>query len=244
MKRKFRDPKRVEKDVKKEVKRDRKVIGADNADAVREAIKTPAAVRKAEASLPSAPLSSVDTKSATKPLPKAGGEKSFSQAFREARSGGAKTFMWRGKSYTTQMKGEAPKRTVSAAKKPAAPAAKPAPAPAKATPAPAKAAPPAAKATPAKPAQRGPVRDYGRAASNASLTPRPDPAKTAAAKEAAGKGQSPTFRRDVGTQKPSRFLPGGKINPAALNPDGTFKYAKGGSIDGCAMRGKTKARKR
>lgn len=237
MKRKFRDPKRVEKDVRKEVKRDRKVIGADKAGAVRDAIKTPAAVRKAEANLPSAPLSSVDTKSAAKPLPKAGGEKSFSQAFREARSGGAKTFMWRGKSYTTQMKGEAPKRTVSATKKPAAPAAK-------AVPAPAKAAPPAAKAALAKPAQRGPVHNYGRAAGNASLTPRPDPAKSAAAKEAVGKGQSPTFRRDVGTQKPSRFLPGGKINPAALNPDGTFKYAKGGSIDGCAMRGKTKARKR
>lgn len=237
MKRKFRDPKRVEKDVRKEVKRDRKTIGADKADAVREAVKTPAAVRKAEASLPSTPLSSVDTKSAAKPLPKAGGEKSFSQAFREARSGGAKTFMWRGKSYTTQMKGEAPKRTVSAAKKPAAPAAR-------AAPAPAKAAPPAAKAAPAKPAQRGPVRDYGRAAGNASLTPRPDPAKSAAAKEASGKGQSPTFRRDAVTQKPSRFLPSGKINPAALNPDGTFKYAKGGSIDGCAVRGKTKAGKR
>lgn len=44
-------------------------------------------------------------------------EKTFGQAFAEARKGGGKTFTWRGKSYTTETKEEAAKKAATSVKK-------------------------------------------------------------------------------------------------------------------------------
>ena len=63
-------------------------------------------VAKAEDKLADkAPLSSVNVPAASVP------KQSFKEAFAAARKAGDKTFKWEGKSFTTQLKGEGPKRT-------------------------------------------------------------------------------------------------------------------------------------
>jgi hypothetical protein len=52
-------------------------------------------------------------------------KQTFGAAFADARKSGAKTFTWNGKSYTTEVKGQAP--AAKSSSKPAAPASKPAP---------------------------------------------------------------------------------------------------------------------
>jgi hypothetical protein len=166
--------------------------------------------------------------------PAAGG--SFSSAFAAARKAGDKTFTWKGKSFTTEMAGEkkaAPARS--------APAKAPASTPAK-IPAPAKAI--ADRAAGYREAFQG--RDG--VAKFTKETPKPKAAKPESpwAKDASGgyKDNSAAARRtrlgdalSLGTTAVIRNwgsedrAKGGAIK----------KYAKGGSIDGCAVRGKTKA---
>jgi hypothetical protein len=110
------------------------------------------------------PMSDSETKSVSKAQPSSGASPlSFSAAFRAARKDGDKTFMWKGKSFTTEMAGEKKSAPPPVRRAPASPA-KAAPAsPAKAsastttaaTPStPKKDNPPAAKATAATPATK------------------------------------------------------------------------------------------
>lgn len=167
--------------------------------------------------------------------PAAGGS-SFGAAFAAARKAGDKTFTWKGKSFTTEMAGEkkaAPARS--------APAKAPASTPAK-IPAPAKAV--ADRAAGYREAFQG--RDG--VAKFTKETPKPKAAKPESpwAKDASGgyKDNSAAARRTrlgdalslgataiIRNRGSEDRAKGGAIK----------KYAKGGSIDGCAVRGKTKA---
>lgn len=168
--------------------------------------------------------------------PAAGGS-SFGAAFAAARKAGDKTFTWRGKSFTTEMAGEkkaAPARS--------APAKAPASTPAK-IPAPAKAVADRAAGYRAM---------FQRSDGTAGFT-KDTPKPKAEPKQDPNWGRKVIAKRDAEAAAKRRFLPDGRLNPAAVRKDGTVDmsykakggsvkgYAKGGSIDGCAVRGKTKA---
>ena len=179
--------------------------------------------------------------------------RSFGEAFRAARASGAKTFKWEGKpgtTFTTKMANDAPKRSAPAsASKPAAP--KPtAPKPS----APASTSKPAAatpkRTSPLMEAKIGSGKDQLLAnieRRNKLIAPKSEPGFFArkmadisahnkatldtvrAAKAARDKAENERNSRPVGPQK------------ADWSKALTKKYAKGGSVDGCAIRGKTRA---
>lgn len=175
---------------------------------------------------------------------------SFGSAFKAARSSGDKTFTWRGTSYTTKTAGDKPsapiKRAAPTASKPAAAA------PAKRTEAPRSAGP----------MKSGFKSAMGPSASsdfsNAKVPSRLNPANKSAAPK-----KRPLFGEDgiiAGYDSPATIAKKraeGEAKAKAGNPfyksyltkpggmkkgGATKKFAKGGSIDGCAVRGKTKAR--
>lgn len=192
--------------------------------------ETPAAVKKAEED--TAPkLSSVDTPSVkAKPT-------SFREAFREAREKGLKTFTWDGKpgvTFTTQLASEKkapPKRqgagTPSGAGKTGA-----------------------ASTGLSTAGERGARQTYAglvnkNIAARANLpkpaagssTPKEDTRKIA--RDRAAANQDPNFGRKLLAQRAAqdaakpRFLPDGRLNPAAIRKDGTIDMsykAKGGSV--------------
>lgn len=173
---------------------------------------------------------------------------SFSQAFRAARNelGAGKTFTWQGKSYSTNMAGEG--------------ASKP-----KATSAPVKRDTPAAKADGMGTLRRGtsamagalgrvnPVRkpmtgDGDSAAKLAAdikrgspfdkkATPAPSDPHADRVKAMIAAGKDP--KASGYARSRAKFY---ENNPDAMKKGGKVKkYAKGGSVDGCAIRGKTRA---
>jgi hypothetical protein len=165
----------------------------------------------------------------------------FGSAFKAARAAGDKTFTWRGKSYATKTAGDKP----SAPAKRAAPAAKPA-------------APKVAAAAPAKsPAPRSMGSNASSDFDKVKVPSRLNPANKSAAPK-----KRPLFGEDgiiAGYDSPATAAKKdaeGKAKAKAGNPfyksystksggmkkgGAVKKFAKGGSIDGCAVRGKTKA---
>lgn len=179
------------------------------------------------------------------------GSLSFADAFKSARASGDKTFTWRGKSFTTQMKGDTAPAKVSkpAAKvnKPAAPAAKTpsAPAASKAVPAPAAKAPPTSWTTSNAPkylqrgqgAYEGPV--VGRQVESVAPTPQAKPGGREAALRASAANRAKT-RTD--TQAQAKAAEDKRQADIAKAKAKGVWFAKGGSIDGIAQRGKTRCK--
>ena len=171
------------------------------------------------------------------------GSLSFGDAFKAARASGDKTFTWKGKSFTTQMAGEsAPgKRTAPAAKvnKPAAPAAK-----APATPAKAPATPASWTASSApkyltrgQGAYEGPV--VGRqveAPAPASMN-KPKSREQLLAEARANRAKTRTAPQARAQADESKR----QADIAKAKAKGVW-FAKGGSIDGIARRGKTRCK--
>lgn len=178
------------------------------------------------------PMSATETKSVTKAQPKSGASPmSFSAAFAAARKDGDKTFTWKGKSYTTQLASEK--------KAPAAPARR-APTPtAKAAPTPVKASTPKQVEKPSLAAaferagsKATPITSVGKAPrllDRSTATPAPTYAQQRAAKLARLKSEGEAAGASKYAQDRYRYA------------KETGMYAKGGKIDGCAVRGKTKA---
>ena len=151
----------------------------------------------------------------------------FSEAFKANRMAGNKTFTWKGKSYTTKMAGEGASRSA-----PSKPAAKPA-------------------ATVSKPA----------ATDNKPATTTSKPAATTSKPAAAAKPKGSSYLSGVGGARSAAATTARKEGTAGK--DGMFDrfsrwvhqtnlaqqerqkkkygYAKGGKIDGIAVRGKTRA---
>jgi len=144
----------------------------------------------------------------------------FKDAFAAARKAGDKTFTWQGKSFTTQVKGES---------KPAArPAARSAPKPAADT------------------TRRAPAPEKKNDEIVVKAPPKGDERRrtysSAESRERAG--------RMLGSLASAPFKALAEYNPAslllksAMKKGGSVKgYAKGGKIDGCAVRGKTRAKR-
>lgn len=157
---------------------------------------------------------------------------SFGEAFRAARAdkGAGKTFTWAGKSYSTNAASDAPKR---AAPTPAATVKRAAPTPAAST------SNSRAKAELARTAARSQknIRE-NRAENQADFRKRTQERNSATS----GKLSSPVYMtkegRDViaGRTK-AKPEPVKRIGYSTDNK----RYAKGGSVDGCAVRGKTRA---
>lgn len=169
---------------------------------------------------------------------------SFGSAFKAARSSGDKTFTWHGKSYSTKTAGDKP----STPAKRAAPAAKPAASkPAASKPA----APAPAKRTEA-PRSAGPMKSGFKSAmgpsassdfSNAKIPSRLNPANKSAPAKASRPSVADVTRTDIAGRKVDLSPDKKRKLQEAINRSGARSgFAKGGSIDGCAVRGKTKAR--
>lgn len=176
---------------------------------------------------------------------------SFAEKFKANRMAGNKTFTYNGKTYTTKMAGEgtAPARRPAAAKPATAPTsatpAKPATAPRSATPA----KPAATTAAPARVAPKTPPKRDNTAAGRrermgkvfASLNPFRD--TSAREKEIAKAASKP---RDYAADR-ARMKAEKLAEKAARRKELGIrepKMAKGGSIDGAAIRGKTRAMKK
>ncbi len=188
-------------------------------------------------------MSAAETKAVEKAKPGTAKSTSFGAAFAAARKGGDKTFTWNGKSYTTQL----------ASEKKAAPARRAAPATRASTPAPA----PKNEGKPGIPAAAKSVADKAAgyraafqrqdgqagfskpkaAATSPASTPKP------AAKGDVVKRSQDTARagsRSLGL-RPANFAPVSEARRKQIEEAQKRGYAKGGKIDGCAVRGKTKA---
>jgi hypothetical protein len=175
------------------------------------------------------------------------GRSSFGAAFAAARKAGDKTFTWRGKSFTTEMAGE----KKSAPAKAAAPAR--AAAPAKTQAAPARASIPApARAVAAKAAGYSAAfqRQDGRAGFSKSAPKAEVPKAEApkAAPKSAPKGDAVKRVQSSATAgsrslglRPANFAPVSEARRKQIEEAQRKGYAKGGKIDGIAVRGKTKA---
>lgn len=181
----------------------------------------------------------------------------FGDAFKAARAAGDKTFTWRGKSYTTDMAGEkkaAPRPTR------AAPASTPKPAASTtARAAPASTPKPAASA-PAAAGKKGLSGDeYSRAVSSGFIPPHASDEDRANIRAAIKAKQDAKYAQPYVPPKPkdkpfseaalnatirrSNANPWSNQNIARAKGGPVKKYAKGGKIDGCAVRGKTKAKR-
>lgn len=188
---------------------------------------------------------------------------SFGEAFKAARAAGDKTFTFGGKSFTTKMAGEGAKRPVTASaptKKVEAPKATAGvSASTRSFMSKLPTAPKAQSATPAKPAATNKP-----AASTPAKSQRPNSVVTgrerlsqffsgirAREKEIGEKAKTATDRtaerKRVAGQTGAAMLAERqrKISEAGKKQvrkvEGNKRYAKGGSIDGCAIRGKTRA---
>lgn len=175
--------------------------------------------------------------------------RTFGAAFRAAREAGDKTFTWRGKSYGTKLAGEGsstPRR---------APVRKSTPTPVDAR-----------RSDNPAPSSRI-QQDYDRgAAMRKSLTPtseRVTPDMIAAVRRFAGPdvpaynafGDKPSAaqlqrqsearaRAAANWKKAGETVASGKKKGGSVKKScGGMKYAKGGSVDGCAVRGKTRAKR-
>lgn len=217
------------------------------------------------------PASSAQIAAATSPAAKTGssGSQTFAQAFRAAREGGGKTFTWRGKSYSTKMAGgggssRATPRANTPAKPPAPkgnPAVKRNVTTAAVEQATGRSTTPGASTLTAD--QQGRAQDFrsafqGRGSTTAPTARAATPTVTpAAARRAVAEEQGRTQSR-VSAQglNPSRTAPvtdarAQQIAEAIARREARLKegknpygFAKGGSVDGIAVRGKTRAKTR
>jgi hypothetical protein len=153
-------------------------------------------------------------------IPKVGEDKparqSFSQAFAAARKSGAKTFMWNGKRFTTELEGEKKSVAPSTAKQPATTSTKTS-------------------------GGRGPIT--GR---QVDVTP----------KSSSASSQKSNVSNVTNTNKKMYVTPWDNIEPSSIvklyrriqergrASDPTLNKAKGGKIDGIAVRGKTRAKRK
>lgn len=165
-------------------------------------------------------------------------EGSFGSAFAAARKAGDKAFTWKGKSYTTAMKGEGSSASAKPVTKPTAPSS----------------VKPVAKATPMlTPRTSGIPMKPAAPSSGGKLLMKDRPAPSSGGKllqqkdsfaKPAPKGKSLLDRwSDAATSKPgsrdeyfrSRIM-------QKTRGEAAEGKAKGGKIDGCAIRGKTRAK--
>lgn len=166
---------------------------------------------------------------------------SFAQRFRmeRDRQGAGGTFTWRGKSFSTKMASDAPKSAPKAAR---------ASAQTKAASAPERASASAAKPTAGS--NLGSIQTKGaalRAAMSGPATPAPSkptkPANYSLARPSDWAGKLPSTDRKL-TAEQQRKIGEAQARGKSRWEEARKKvasYAKGGKIDGCAVRGKTKA---
>jgi len=187
-------------------------------------------------------MSAAETKSVEKAKPASGAAKpsSFAAAFRAARKAAVdagrdpdkEIFTWGGQKKVAKL------ATSGSKPAPAARASTPTAAPKQVN---KPSIPAAAKAVADKAAgyRAAFQRQDGQAGFSKSQTPAPK-----APAQDPNWGRKVIAKRDAEAAAKRRFLPDGRLNPAAVKSDGsvdmTYK-AKGGKIDGCAVRGKTKA---
>ena len=181
-------------------------------------------------------MSAAETKSVSKAQPSSGASPlSFGAAFAAARKDGDKTFTWRGKSYTTQLASEK-KAAPAPVRRAPAPEAKKATASATPASAPKKVEAPSMKGAferaqaASKPA---PITSVGAAPRLLDSRTKGTPAPTYAQQRAA---KLESMRRDAEAPGASTYAKDRYRMAKESN-----MYAKGGKIDGCAVRGKTKA---
>ncbi len=179
-------------------------------------------------------MSAAETKSVSKAQPSSGASPlSFSAAFAAARKGGDKTFTWKGKSYTTQLASE--KKAAPAPVRRAAPA--PTPAAKRSTtpaPAPKKVEAPNLKTAFARAGNKPtPITSTGKTPRLLDRSTKGTPAPTYAQQRAT---KLENMRRDAEAPGASNYA-----KDRYRMAKETNMYAKGGKIDGCAVRGKTKA---
>lgn len=153
-------------------------------------------------------------------------KQSFGEAFKAHRAAGDKTFTWGGKSFTTAVKGSSPSRSAPKATAPKAKVEKPS-----VVPAAQRSGRPLTAATPGLLSTRAQT----------------DMAAAAKAKSKALRDQAAANRIRLLTAKPKRDQEsitkgssGRAYTPQELS--GMSGYKKGGSIDGIAVRGKTRAK--
>lgn len=180
-------------------------------------------------------MSAAETKAVEKAKPGAAKPTSFGAAFAAARKGGNKTFTWNGKSYTTQLASE--KKAASAPVRRAAPAptstAKASTAKASTTPAPASKQVEAPSMKGAFEAAKSKLSSYGAAPRLLSRDTKGSPPP---------KVSRPSLEQIANQNKPLTAEQRRKLEEARMRTGmRSSGLAKGGKIDGCAVRGKTKA---
>jgi hypothetical protein len=196
-----------------------KKIGRNVGESIKglESIKTPTPDMKADDTLKAA--------TAPKKAP------SFGEAFKAARASGDKSFTWAGKSYTTKMAGEGAKRSTptrsgtGSAAKTEAPKAKSDVS--GATRSFVAKTPLAPKAEAAKPQQQKPKRDNTAAGRRERMGKFLSALNPYNQKDAKGPSGKPILLTGDAARKANKGTIGG--------------YAKGGKVDGIAIRGKTRA---
>lgn len=176
----------------------------------------------------------------------------FKEAFKANRMAGNKTFTWGGKSFSTKMAGEDAKRPVTAS----APAKKPEvtkPAPVATRTSSSAASAPSKPAATNKPAASTPAKSQR---PNSVVTGRErlsqffsgvrardkeigEKAKTATDRTAERKRVAGQTGAAMLAERQRKISEAGKKQVRKV--EGNKRYAKGGSIDGCAIRGKTRA---
>lgn len=175
---------------------------------------------------------------------------SFGSAFKAARSSGDKTFTWRGTSYTTDLASDKPKRSAPAPTRSTSARATPAAAPARATPA---AAPKYSaddfkrpKTPPKYSADdfKGPRIGRASALDTAKVTGFPRYSSSTAAPKVSKPTVSDVTATDfTGAKRNLSPEQKRKLQEAIARSGTRSSFAKGGSIDGCAVRGKTRAKR-
>ena len=151
---------------------------------------------------------------------------SFGEAFKAARAAGDKTFSWAGKSYTTNVAGEGAKRPATAS----APAKKPE-------------TPKAADVSASTRSFMSKLSLAPKAETRTATKPRTSKDRSAEARERMGKffsSLNPYNQADAKGKAGKPLILTGEAARKA-NKGTVGGYAKGGKIDGCAIRGKTRA---
>jgi hypothetical protein len=209
------------------------------------AAKTGEALKKDRDTSTASMMSEMASKRSTKPTaPAASKGQSFGAAFAAARKAGDKTFSWKGKSFTTQMAGE---KKSSPASAPATKTKDYAPKGGFKGSAPSsmvgKSAPSMLKKSPGKNSSdyTGPVKSKGNSSDYVPMSSRgPQSGFPSAAKPAAKSAPKPAAKDQWSGAKAAPMLT--KMPPKnSSDYKGAARKAKGGSIDGCATKGKTKA---
>ncbi len=175
-------------------------------------------------------MSAAETKAVEKAKPGAAKPTSFGAAFAAARKGGNKTFTWNGKSYTTQLASE--KKAAPTPVRRAAPA--PTPATKRSTtPAPASKQVEAPSMKGAFEAAKSKLSSYGAAPRLLNRDTKGSPP---------AKVSRPSLEQIANQNKPLTAEQRRKLEEARMRTGmRSSGLAKGGKIDGCAVRGKTKA---